>query len=260
MKLEGRVALVTGGSSGIGRAAAVAFAREGAKVAITARRAERCREAVEEIEQMGGEALGLPGDVAEPAHVEKLVAETVERWGRLDIVVPNAGINGVFAPIEDITPEEWSQTQDINVRGTFLTVKYAIPHLRAAGGGSIVVVSSVNGNRIFSNFGFTAYACSKAAQVTFTKMAAVELAQWNIRINVVCPGATKTNIRENTFPRDIEKIRIPREYPQGMIPLQQRPASSEEVANAILYLASDEASYVTGTEIYVDGALSLFQG
>lgn len=260
MKLEGKVALVTGGSSGIGRAAAVAFAREGARVAITARRAERCREAVEEIEGMGGQALALPGDVAHPEHVEQLVAETVERWGRLDVVVPNAGINGVFAPIEDITPEEWSQTQDINVRGTFLTVKYAIPHLRAAGGGSIVVVSSVNGNRIFSNFGFTAYACSKAAQVTFTKMAAVELAQWNIRINVVCPGATKTNIRENTFPRDIDKIRIPREFPQGMIPLQQRSASSEEVANAILFLASEEASYVTGTEIYVDGALSLFQG
>ena len=91
-------------------------------------------------------------------------------------------------------------------------------------------------------------------------MAAVELAQWDIRINVVCPGATKTNIGENTFSRDIDKIRIPREFPQGMIPLQQRSASSEEVANAVLFLASDEASYITGTEIYVDGALSLFQG
>ncbi|MFT5090932.1 MAG: NAD(P)-dependent dehydrogenase (short-subunit alcohol dehydrogenase family) [Candidatus Latescibacterota bacterium] len=260
MKLKDKVALVTGGSSGIGRATAVAMAKEGAKVAITARRAERCQEAVEEIEKLGGEAMALPGDVSQPAHVEKLVSETVGRWGRLDIVVPNAGINGVFAPIEDITPEEWDQTQAINVRGTFLTVKYAIPHLRAAGGGSIVVVSSVNGNRIFSNFGFTAYSCSKAAQVTFTKMAAVELAQWDIRINVVCPGATNTSIGENTFPRDIDKIRIPRDYPNGPIPLQQRAASSEEVANAILFLASDEASYVTGTEMYVDGALSLFQG
>ncbi len=198
MKLQDRVALITGGSSGIGPATAVA--RAGAKVALTARRAERCQEAVEEIEGMGGEALALPGDVANAEHVQALVAATVERWGRLDIVVPNAGINGVFAPIEDITPEEWDQTQNINVRGTFLTVKYAIPHLRAAGGGSIVVVSSVNGNRIFSNFGFTSYSCSKAAQVAFTKMAAVELAQWNIRINVVCPGATKTSIGENTFP------------------------------------------------------------
>ena len=260
MKLQDRVALITGGSSGIGRATAVAMAREGAKVALTARRAERCQEAVEAIEGMGGEALALPGDVANAEHVEALVAAAVERWDRLDIAVANAGINGVFAPIEDITPEEWDQTHDINVRGTFLTAKYAIPHLREQGGGSIVNISSVNGNRIFSNFGFTSYSCSKAAQVAFTKMAAVELAQWDIRINVVCPGATKTNIGENTFSRDIDKIRIPREFPQGMIPLQQRSASSEEVANAVLFLASDEASYITGTEIYVDGALSLFQG
>ena len=125
MKLKDKVALITGGSSGIGRAAAVAMVRQGAKVALTARRAERCQEAVDEIEGMGGEALALPGDVADAEHVKALVAATVERWGRLDIVVPNAGINGVFAPIEDITPEEWDQTQQINVRGTFLTVKYA---------------------------------------------------------------------------------------------------------------------------------------
>ena len=218
MKLKDRVALITGGSTGIGRAAAVAMAREGAKIALTARRAERCEEAVAEIEGLGGQALALPGDVANAEHVAELVAATVERWGRLDIVVPNAGINGVFAPIEDITPEEWDQTHNINVRGTFLTVKYAIPHLRAAGGGSIGVVSSVNGNRIFSNFGFTSYSCSKAAQVTFAKMAAVELAQWDIRINVVCPGATKTSIGENTFPRNIDKIRIPREFPPGHDP------------------------------------------
>lgn len=260
MKLKDRVALITGGSSGIGRAAAVAMAREGANIALTARRAERCEEAVAQIEGLGGQALALPGDVANAEHVAGLVAAAVERWGRLDIVVPNAGINGVFAPIEDLAPEEWDQTHNINVRGTFLPVKYAIPHLRAAGGGSIVVVSSVNGNRIFSNFGFTAYSCSKAAQVTFAKMAAVELAQWDIRVNVVCPGATKTSIGENTFPRNIDQIRIPREFPQGMIPLQQRAASAEEVANAIVFLASDEASYITGTELYVDGALSLFQG
>ena len=131
MKLQDRVALITGGSSGIGRAAAVAMARAGAKVALTARRAERCQEAVEEIEGMGGEALALPGDVANAEHVQALVAATVERWGRLDIVVPNAGINGVFAPIEDITPEEWDQTHNINVRGTFLTVKYAISQLHS---------------------------------------------------------------------------------------------------------------------------------
>jgi NAD(P)-dependent dehydrogenase (short-subunit alcohol dehydrogenase family) len=259
MKLQDRVALITGGSSGIGRAAAVAMAAEGAKVAITARRAERCQEAVDEIEKAGGEALALPGDVSQPEHVEALVAATVKRWGRLDIVVPNAGINGVFAPIDEITPEEWERTQSVNAGGTFLTVKYAIPHLRQQGG-SVVIVSSVNGNRIFSNFGFTAYSCSKAAQVTFAKMAAVELARWNIRVNVVCPGFTHTSIGENTFPRNIDRIRIPRDYPDGMIPLGNRGADAAEVAATIVHLASDEASYVTGTEVYVDGGLSLFQG
>ena len=259
MKLEGKVAIVTGSGSGIGRAAAVLMAKEGARVAITARRAERCREAVEEIEAAGGEAFALPGDVSQPEHVEKLVAETVDRWGRLDIAVPNAGINGVWAPIEELTPEEWDQTQSINMKGTFLTVKYCIPHIREAGGGSIIVVSSVNGTRIFSSFGFTAYSCSKAAQVAFTKMAAAELGRWNIRVNVVCPGATDTKIIENTFPRNLDKITIPREFPDGMIPLG-RSAKPEEVAATIVFLATDEATYVTGTEMYVDGAVSLIQG
>ncbi len=259
MKLKDCVALVTGGSTGIGRAAAVAMAQEGARVAITARRAERCQEAIEEIESIGGEAIAIPGDVSQAEHVEQLVAQTVDHWGRLDIVVANAGINGVFAPIEELTPEEWDQTQSINLRGTFLSVKYAIPHLKQRGG-SIIVVSSVNGTRMFSSFGYSCYATSKAGQVAFTKMAALELAQFGIRVNVVCPGATKTNIGENTHFRDVDKITIPRQFPQGAIPLGARPAAAEEVGSVILHLASDESSYVTGTEVYVDGALSLFQG
>lgn len=256
MRLEGKVAIVTGGGSGIGRSAAVLMAREGARVALTARRAERCHEAVAEIEAAGGEAFALPGDVSQAEHVETLVAETVDRWGRLDIAVPNAGINGVWAPLEELTPEEWDQTQNINIKGTFLTAKYCIPHMREAGGGSIIVVSSVNGTRVFSSFGFTAYSCSKAAQVAFAKMAAAELGRWNIRVNVVCPGNTVTKIGENTFPRNLDKITIPREFPDGAVPLG-RNAEPEEVAGTIVFLATDEASYVTGTEIYVDGAVSL---
>lgn len=260
MKLKDRVALVTGGSTGIGRAAAMLLAGEGARVAITARRAERCRAAVAAIEDLGGEALFLAGDVSEPDHVRELVRHAVERWGRLDIVVANAGIGGAMAPIEDLTPEEWDTTQAVNMRGTFLTVKYAIPHLRDGGGGSVVVVSSVNGSRIFSNFGYAAYSSSKAAQVAFAKTAALELARWKIRVNVLCPGATDTSIDENVQVRNLDRIRLPREYPEGMIPLGQRSATPEEMGRAILYLASDDASYVTGTELYVDGALSLFQG
>lgn len=260
MRAKGKVAFVTGGSSGIGRATAMALAREGARVAIMARRAKRCEEATRVIEDAGGEVLSVPGDVSCPGEVEKSVGATVAKWGRLDIVVANAGINGVFAPIDEITLEEWNQTHGINIGGTFLTAKYSVPHLRQAGGGSIVVVSSVNGNRIFSNFGFCAYASSKAAQVSFAKMAAVELAQSNIRVNVVCPGATITNIAESTYPRHLDRIGIPREYPAGSIPLGNRAATAEEIADLIVFLISDEARYITGTEIYADGALSLFQG
>lgn len=259
MKLEGRVAIVTGGGSGIGQAAAIMMAAEGARVAIDARRAERCAETVDEILKAGGEAFAVPGDVSDPKHVEDLVAQTIGRWGRLDIVVPNAGVNGVWCPIEELTPEEWDQVQAVNGRGTFLTVKYAIPHLRESGGGSIVIISSVNGTRNFSYDGVAAYASSKALQVAFTKVAAYELAQWKIRVNVVCPGATKTKIGENTTWRNLEKIRNPDRAGFGSIPLGYT-AESEQIARTILFLASDDSDYITGTEVWIDGGLSLASG
>ncbi len=258
MRFKDKVALVTGGSSGIGKATALLMAREGAKVAINARGEARCEEALEEIRALGGEALALAGDISDPAHVEQLGRQTTDRWGRLDIVVANAGVNGVFAPIEELTVEEWDQTHAINVRGTFLTVKYAIPPLRESGGGSIVIVSSVNGTRIFSNAGCSPYATSKAAQVGFAKMAALELARFKIRVNVVCPGATETNVRENTQTRNLDRIRIPRDFPEGPIPLADDQATPEQVGETILFLASDASDYVTGTELYVDAGLSLF--
>ncbi|MFH1006836.1 MAG: SDR family NAD(P)-dependent oxidoreductase [Candidatus Latescibacterota bacterium] len=260
MRFKDKVAIVTGGGSGIGKATAIMMAREGAKVAINARREGRCEEALGEILAQGGEAMALPGDISDSAHVEALVRQTLERWGRLDIVVANAGVNGVFAPIEDLTVEEWDYTHAINVRGTFLTVKYAIAPLRESGGGNIVIVSSVNGTRIFSNAGFSPYATSKAAQVGFAKMAALELAPYKIRVNVVCPGATATMVHENTQFRNVDRVTIPRSFPAGEIPLVKERARPEQVGEAILYLASDAADYVTGTELYVDAGLSLFVG
>ena len=260
MKLKNRVALITGGSTGIGRAAAVAMAREGANIALTARRAERCEEAVAEIEELGGQALALPGDVANAEHVAGLVAATVERWGRLDIVVPNAGITGSSPPSRTSLPRSGTRRTTSTCAAPSSPLNTPSPTCAQP-----VAAASSSSPRSTATASSPTSAspripAPRPAQVTFAKMAAVELAQWDIRINVVCPGATKTSIRENTFPRDIDKIRIPREFPQGMIPLQQRAASAEEVANAILFLASDEASYITGTEMYVDGALSLFQG
>ena len=136
----------------------------------------------------------MPCDVSDPASVQAAIEQTVQKFGRLDIVFANAGINGVWTPIEELSPEEWDKTLDINLKGTFLTAHFAIPHLKKAGGGSILITSSVNGNRTFSNPGASAYSSSKAGQVAFMKMAALELGRHNIRVNAVCPGAIQTNI------------------------------------------------------------------
>jgi NAD(P)-dependent dehydrogenase (short-subunit alcohol dehydrogenase family) len=183
-----------------------------------------------------------------------------EQFGQIDIVFANAGINGVWAPIEELTPEEWDKTIQTNLKGTFLTVKYAVPYLKR-NGGSVIVTSSVNGTRIFSNTGATAYSCSKAAQVAFTKMVALELAEHRIRVNVVCPGAIETDIGESTKQRDLEKIKEPVEFPQGRIPLTDgKPGTADQVAQLVLFLASDASSHITGTEVWIDGAESLLQG
>lgn len=256
MQLADRVALVTGAGSGIGRAAAVLLAGEGARVGVLSRTEEELRETVAEIERRGGEGMVILADVSDPEQMERAVREVVGRWGRLDIVVANAGINGVWAPLEELEPEEWDRTLDINLRGTFLTVKYAVPHLRQRGG-SVVVMASVNGTRVFSNSGATAYACSKAGQVAFAKMIALELARHRIRVNVVCPGAIETEISENTEHRDIEELGVPVEFPEGWHPLRGKPGTAEQVARLVLFLASDASDHITGTEVWIDGGESL---
>ena len=161
-----------------------------------------------------------------------------------------------MGPLEDLTPEDWDQTLNINLKGTFLTVKYAVPFLKRQGG-SVIVTSSVNGTRIFSNTGATAYSASKAGQVAFTKMVALELAKHRIRVNVICPGAITTEIDENTTKRNVEQEKEPVEFPEGKIPLTGgEPGSSEQVAQLALFLASDESSHITGSEIWIDGAES----
>lgn len=259
MQLENRVALVTGGGEGIGRASAILMAREGAKVAVLGRTPEPLHEVVAEIESAGGEAIATLADVSKPDEMERAIARIVERWSRLDVVFANAGVNGVWAPLEELEPEEWDRTISINLTGTFLTVKYAVPHLRKRGG-SVIVTSSVNGTRMFSNTGATAYACTKAAQVAFAKMTALELAPSKVRVNVICPGAIDTSIDENTEKRDLEEVRVPMEFPEGDQPLRQRPGSAWQVARLVLFLASDAADHVTGTEMWIDGAQSLIRG
>jgi NAD(P)-dependent dehydrogenase (short-subunit alcohol dehydrogenase family) len=260
MQLEGKVALITGAGSGLGRAAAYLLAQEGAKVGALGRDDKELQDVVDRIAKQGGEAMSLVADVSQPDQVQQAVEQLVDRWGRLDVVFANAGINGVWAPLEELEPEEWDQTLAVNLKGTFLTVKYAVPHLKKRGG-SIIVTSSVNGTRIFSNAGATAYSSSKAGQVAFTKMVALELAKHKIRANVICPGAIETNIGENTEQRNLESVREPVEYPEGNIPLTDgEPGRPKQVAQLVLFFASDASSHISGTEIWIDGTESLLIG
>ncbi len=257
--LNGKVALITGAGSGIGKATAVLLAQHGARVVALAHTAEEVEQTVKEITQGGNEAIAAIADISKENEIKGAVQQAIERWGRLDIVFANAGINGVWAPIEEIALDEWNCTIGTNLTGTFLTIKYAVPYLKKQGG-SIVVTASVNGTRVFSNTGATAYSATKAAQVAMTKMLAVELAQSNIRVNVVCPGATETEISENTQARNVEQIKFPVEFPKGSIPLGGKPATSEDVAELVMFLSSDAARNITGTEVWIDGASSLVKG
>jgi NAD(P)-dependent dehydrogenase (short-subunit alcohol dehydrogenase family) len=259
-RLEEKVALVTGGSSGIGEATARLFAEHGAKVALLARSSEELERVTEEILASGAEAMAVGADISKPNEMERAVGQVIDRWGRLEILFANAGINGVWAPLNELGPDEWSKTIAVNLTGTFLTIKYAAPYLKRQGG-SIIITSSINGTRVFSNTGATAYACSKAGQVALAKMLALELAQHRVRVNVICPGAISTGIEESTEKQDVEQAREPAKYPEGSIPLTDgEPGTSEEVAELVLFLASDASRHITGTPIWIDGAQSLLIG
>ncbi|CAH1202165.1 Levodione reductase [Paenibacillus allorhizoplanae] len=255
--LKDKVALITGAGSGIGRAAALLLARQGMKVCLVDLKDDRLKQTKQEIESAGGQAMTVEIDISDPNQVEQAFEQTAKTWGRINFVFANAGINGVLAPIEDMKSEDWDRTLSVNLKGTFLCVKHAIPHMKEIGG-SIVITSSINGSRTFSGFGMTAYSSSKAGQVAFAKMAALELAQYKIRVNAICPGSIKTNIGENTQPTaELEKIKIPIEYPEGNQPLEHAPGQPEQVANLVAFLASDASNHISGTELFMDGAESL---
>lgn len=259
-ELNDKVALVTGATSGIGRAASLCLARAGAKIGVLGRDDDKLQAVVKEIISNGGEAMSLDTDVSQPDQVKHATQEIISRWHRLDIVFANAGMNGVWAPIDNLEPEEWNKTIEVNLSGTFYTIKYSIPALKERGG-SIVVTSSVNGTRMFSNSGATAYACSKAGQVALTQMLALELAQHRIRVNVICPGMIETPIHDKTERRDLDKAETPVEFPEGSIPLTNgEPGTAEQVAELVLFLASDRSSHITGTPIWIDGGQSLLEG
>ncbi len=260
MELKDKVALVTGAGSGLGKAAALRLAEGGAMIAALGRGSDSLQQTVDKITAAGGQAIVIEADISRPEEMQAAVAQIKKDWGRLDIVFANAGINGVWAPIEELKPDEWAETLAINLTGTFLTVKYALPLLKQRGG-SVIVTSSVNGTRVFSNAGASAYSSSKAGQVAFAKMAALELAKHKIRVNVICPGWIQTEIEESTEKRHTEEAREPVEYPEGSVPLTDgQPGSAAQVAELVYFLASDAAGHITGTEVWIDGAESLLQG
>jgi NAD(P)-dependent dehydrogenase (short-subunit alcohol dehydrogenase family) len=244
----------------LGEAAARLLAREGAKVAVLGRTEDEVKEVADDINQARGSAIPVTADISKPEAMQKAVQQVIDKWGRLDIVFANAGINGVWAPIEDLKPEEWQETIRVNLDGTFYTIKYAAPYLKKQGG-SVIITSSVNGTRIFSNTGATAYSCTKAAQVAMAKMLALEFAKHRVRVNVICPGAIESEIGENTETRNVEREKEPIEFPEGKIPLTDgKPGKAEDVGELVLFLASDKSSHISGTEIWIDGAQSLLQG
>src|SRR3712207_4203720 len=181
--LETKSVFITGAASGIGAGTARRFAQEGARVALADVQPEAGEQLRSELVTMGAEAIYVDCDVSRPDAVKQAIATTMSRFGRLDIVFANAGINGVWAPIQDLQPDEWDRTLDINLKGTYLTVHFAVPYLIEAGGGSIIITSSVNGTRTFSGPGASAYSTSKAGQVAFMKMIALELGRHHIRCN-----------------------------------------------------------------------------
>jgi NAD(P)-dependent dehydrogenase (short-subunit alcohol dehydrogenase family) len=259
-KLTEKVALVTGGGSGIGEGASYALARAGAAVAVVDVREAAAQAVAERIQADGGRALAAVADVGNEEQIRTAVSKTVEGFGGLHVVFANAGINGMQTPIEEMTLDEWHATINTNLTGTFLTVKHSIPHLRAAGGGSVIITSSVSGSRLFGLPGYACYSSSKAAQVAFSKMAAIELARWDIRVNVILPGGVRTNIGERTYRRNLEPITYDMTLPSKWPPLYGRPAAPDEIANLVVFLASDDSSYVSGAEIVIDAAGTLLRG
>ena len=267
MLLEGKVALVTGAASGIGRATALRFAQEGARVGLLDRNPDTLAAAVNEINALnsspsptgsgvrGEGAIPLLADVSDPDALNAAVAQLTDHFGRLDILFANAGIPGVWAPIADISPDEFDQLINVNVKGTFLSVQAALPALRVQGG-SIVITASVTGTRQFSSAGATVYATSKAAQLAMGKMLAMELARDRIRVNIICPGTVKTDILNQIKFRNLED-----HHGSIQVPLTDGAfASADQVARVVLFLVSDLASHVTGEEVVIDGAESLIRG
>src|SRR5271168_3242634 len=245
-ELKGKVALVTGGTSGIGREACVLFAKAGAKVVVAGRRENEGNETIDLIRAAGGDGLFVKADVSRAAEVATLVQKTVEKFGRLDVAFNNAGIEGAWIPIVEQSEEDWDRTIDINLKGVWLCLKYEIRQmLKQGGGGAIVNMSSIAG--LMGSAGAATYCASKHGVMALTKTAALENARNRIRVDVVCPAVIETPMGERIFGApEMNK------YALGLHPLG-RFGTPMEVAEAVVWMCSDRASFMTGQSLVLDG-------
>lgn len=245
MRLQDKVAIVTGGGGGIGRATALRFASEGAKVVVSDIHSESGEESVDQITKIGGEAVFVRTDTSMEGDMKALVEECEKQYGGLDIFFNNAGVSNEEVKLVDISVDEWDRVVSINLKGVFMGMKYAIPAMEKRNGGAIVNTSSLLG---FKGKKYMApYNASKGGVITLTKNAALEYGGKNIRVNAVCPGVIDTNIVTPWKGDD-------RKWPViSKANALRRVGQPEEIANAVLFLVSDEASYVTGTSLLVDG-------
>lgn len=244
--LEGKVALVTGGTTGIGKETAIALAGAGAKVIVTGRGIERGEETVNSIKKQGGEATFVRADVSQAAEVEAMVKEAVETYGRLDCAFNNAGTEGKLAPITELSEEDLNKVIDINLKGTWLCLKYEITQMLKQGGGAIVNTSSGYGEVGGANLSL--YSASKHGIIGLTKSLALEYATKSIRINAIAPGPIDTGMPD----RGTSSKEVLENYISTFVPMN-RMGTSREVAEAVIWLCSDAASFVTGTTLAVDG-------
>jgi len=253
-RLDGKVAIITGAASGIGRGTAMRFAGEGAAVVIGDLNVEGGEAAVRDCKEHGGRAVFQKADVSSEFEVKSLVARAVKEFGKLDIIYNNAGIGGAVGPLEKISVEDWDKSIAILLRSVFLGIKHSVPELRKAGGGAIISTASVAGLRGFD--GLHPYCAAKAGVVNLTRSAALEFAKDKIRVNCICPGGIVTPILHRNMPGVKEAMEQLLEHGQPV----QRAGHPEDIAGMALYLASNDAEWVTGQAMVVDGGLTVGSG
>jgi len=252
LRLEERVALITGGGTGMGQAIAKVFAQEGAKVIVAGRREEPLKETVEDIRAQGGQANYLRSDVSQWDNAKAMVDFTVQKFGQVDILVTSAGIIRRTEKIEETTEEQWYSQIDINLKGTFAVIKFALPHMMKQKQGSIIAISSTSAYYAASGYG--TYCASKGGVSALIRCVALQYASYGIRANALCPGMVHTPMAYVDRPRPFDEIVddvVEKNYPI------KRVGQPEDVAKAALFLASEDSSYITGQNLFVDGGFTI---